>query len=348
MDAKLPSEPSGAMLNLSALAYLLGITVITWCITQIAQKYSLWTKKAWRAMPWPRLCFLLVLVDSWLYLITTGVVIHGAPWQHGPHRCSLGIILCLLLYGTEKVLIYLCLTEKVRAVWSASHRRWRSPIYLFCVSLLLPLLVMLGGVIIPQAVHYVHNGYCVIGIDQVSSVFLLTYDTSINLFLTGMFVIPLARASIRSAWLKTVAIRSTVASLISLVMTAANAVIVYALDGNETIWFCFGACAIDVVVNATVLYWALQGPEESSDSQGRSVYFSPIGEIPSFQPGTIHTVITSRDLPRTSCDSSQRGSASENTAAASSVCVSTLQKPEPIAQKTEHTDLFLHHSSERC
>jgi hypothetical protein len=79
-----------------------------------------------------------------------------------------------------------------------------------------------------------------------------------------MFVIPLARATIRSAWLKTVAIRSTVwafqmsrytpvkhiysfsASLISFVTTATNGVIVYILHGNETIWVCFGTCAIDV------------------------------------------------------------------------------------------------------
>ncbi|CEL55854.1 hypothetical protein RSOLAG1IB_01866 [Rhizoctonia solani AG-1 IB] len=283
-------------------------------------------------MPWARLCFLLALLDCWLYLIITGVLLQGAPRQHRPHLCSLGILLCLLLYSAEKTLIYLCLTEKVRAVWSASHRRLRSPIYLFCVSLLLPLFGMVGGMIIPKAIHYVHNGYCVLGIDRLSSVFLLTYDISINLFLTGMFVIPLARATIRSAWLKTVAIRSTVASLISFVTTATNGVIVYILHGNETIWVCFGTCAIDLTINAAVLYWALQGPGESSDHHDGSVYFSSIGDI--FRSGTVHTVAMNQDPPRTSHDSSHRDDISESTVAALPICVSPTQKPEPIVQKT--------------
>jgi hypothetical protein len=49
-----------------------------------------------------------------LLIVIAGVLLQGAPRQHRPHLCSLGILLCLLLYSAEKTLIYLCLTEKVR------------------------------------------------------------------------------------------------------------------------------------------------------------------------------------------------------------------------------------------
>ncbi|KAL5634492.1 hypothetical protein ACGC1H_002518 [Rhizoctonia solani] len=210
MGAKLLPEPSAAMLNLSALAYLLGVSAITWCITRTTERYSLLKKKTWTTIPWARICLLLALVVAWLYLMMTGVLLYGAPRQHESHRCSIAIIMCLICYCANKGLVYLCLTERVRAVWSTSQQRWRSPVYLFCLSLLLPLIGTLAGLLLPQAVHYIYSGYCVIGVSQPSSSFLIAYDVFLNLFLTGMFVVPLVRAKIRSVWLRTVAIRSIV------------------------------------------------------------------------------------------------------------------------------------------
>ncbi|CAE7197524.1 unnamed protein product [Rhizoctonia solani] len=166
MGTKFPSEPTAAMLNLSILAQLLGLAIITWCITQMTKKYPLLAKKTWTSTPWARVCLLLVLIDAWLFLIITSVLLHGAPRQHESHRCSIGIILCLVLYAANKCLVYLCLTERVRAVWSNTRQRWRSPVYLFCLSLLLPFFGTFAGLVIPQAVHYVYRGYCVIGTDR--------------------------------------------------------------------------------------------------------------------------------------------------------------------------------------
>jgi hypothetical protein len=131
MGVSPPLEPSAAMLNLSALAYLLGITVVTWCITRSTEPCPIWLKKTWSTMPWARLCLLLVLIDSWLYLFfcsgfhffliifcanlfyIAGMLLYGAPPQHGADRCSVGMIACVLLYGGSKALIYLCLIERV-------------------------------------------------------------------------------------------------------------------------------------------------------------------------------------------------------------------------------------------
>ncbi|CAE6404396.1 unnamed protein product [Rhizoctonia solani] len=340
MAVKLPSEPTAAMLNLSALAYLLGVSVITWCITRATENRPLLRRRTWTAIPWARIYLLLVLLVAWIYLIMSGVFLHGAPRQSSPHRCSIGIIMCLVCYSVNKSLVYLCLIERVRAVWSTSPKRWRSPVYLFCLSLLLPLIGAVAGLLIPQAIYYVYNGYCVVGITRLSSILLLTYDISINLFLTGMFVIPLIRATIRSAWLRIVAFRSTIATLIALITTTVNGVVVYVLGGNETIWICFSGCAADIVIGAVVLYWALQGREETSTSGAKAAYFSPIGGIPTFQPTATENITGSQDRSTPSCGHSHQDIASETTAAPFDICIPTLEKPEPAIQNLRQQAIF--------
>ncbi|KAJ1308001.1 hypothetical protein OPQ81_002074 [Rhizoctonia solani] len=256
--------------------------------------------------------------------------------------------MCLIFYGANKALVYLCLTERVRAVWSTKGQRLRSPIYLFCLSLLLPLAAMLVGVMIPQAVHYVYNGYCVIGVSRLSYIFLPIYDFFINLFLTGMFVVPLVRATIRSAWVRTVAIRSTIASLMALTTTLTNGIIIYVLNGNETIWVCFGSCAADVVINALILYWAMQGPGEGSTPRVKSAYFSPIGNIPTFQPDTSR-----QHHHRSSIARQHRAfsliaeNASDTTVAALGARAPSLEKPRPTMQNPRQHAFVLEYPSRK-
>ncbi|KAJ1307983.1 hypothetical protein OPQ81_002057 [Rhizoctonia solani] len=313
MNTTLPSEPSAAMLNLSALAYLLGVTIITWCITRATEKYSLWTRDAWTSMPWARMCLLLVLLDSWLYLIITGVLLHGAPPKHEPHRCTIGIIMCLICYCISKALVYLCLIERVRAVWSTKGQRLRSPVYLFCLSLLLPLLGMIIGVVFPQAIHYVRNGYCVIGMDRLASTFLITYDICINLFLTGMFLIPLIHTRIVGCT-------------------------------HHDVRQC---CAVDVVINALILFWVMQGPGEGSTSRLKSAYFSPIGNVPTFQPGTIGNITMGQDCSTASHILSHQENASDATVAVSEVRAPSLEKPRPTLQHPRQHVFIVQHPSRK-
>ena len=56
-------------------------------------------------------CFSLTVVAD-LNCCAAGVLLHGAPRQHESHRCSIGIIMCLIFYCTNKALVYLCLIER--------------------------------------------------------------------------------------------------------------------------------------------------------------------------------------------------------------------------------------------
>ncbi|CAE6512948.1 unnamed protein product [Rhizoctonia solani] len=198
----------------------------------------------------------------------------------------------------------------------------------------------IAGLLIRKTVHYVHNGYCVIGVSSPSSIFLFSYDISINLFLTSMFVVPLIRATIRSAWLKSVAIRSSIASLIALITTAVNGIMVYVLDGNETIWICFGGCAADITIGTVVLYWALQGPEETSNSGPDAIYLSPIGGVSTFQTNPPESIIRNQDRSMVS-------DTSETTVAASHRYIPSLEKPEAAIQKSQQQAIFARDPSQK-
>ncbi|CAE6542545.1 unnamed protein product [Rhizoctonia solani] len=340
------------MLNLSALVYLLGLTIITWCIAYTNQRHPIWRKGSWSDIPWPRLCLLLLFVDSWLYLFSTGLLLHGAPPQHGIDRCSVGMLACILLYGASKGLIYLCMIERVHAVWSDGMPRWRSPIYRFCFALLLPLGVI-AGVMIFQKTAFVHNGYCILGISRFSSLLLLSYDVCTNIFLTMMFVGPLLRSSIRSPWLRTIAIRTTVAASVALLSSGTNVLVLYVLDGKEMIWVCLGACGVDVVVNCIALFWAMTGPGSSQPTQNQSLHFppSPMGhnpwlnncnlcggsEMKSFnnRKSLAYPTTLTHDYGRL-----EEEYLSQGMTVVSSVCIPAIEEPEPALRSPRQVTQF--------
>ncbi|CAE6480013.1 unnamed protein product [Rhizoctonia solani] len=338
-----PSTPSAAMLNLSALVYLLGLTIITWCIAYTTQRHPIWRKRSWGDIPWPRLCLLLLFIDSWLYLFSTGLLLHGAPPQHGADRCSVGTLACILLYGASKGLIYLCMIERVHVVWSDGMPRWRSPIYRFCVALLLPLGVI-AGVMVFQKTAFVHNGYCILGISRFSSLLLLSYDFCTNIFLTMMFVGPLMRSSLRSPWLRAIAIRTTVAASVALLSSGTNVLVLYVLDGKEMIW---------VVVNCIALFWAMTGPDSSQPAQNQSLHFppSPMGHNPwlnncHFCSGSGMKTFNNRKsvaYPATFTHDYGRLEEeflSQGMTVVSSVCIPAIEEPEPALRSPRQVTQF--------
>ncbi|KAH7334007.1 hypothetical protein B0J17DRAFT_675008 [Rhizoctonia solani] len=354
MGITLPSTPSPAMLNLSALVYLLGLTITTWCIAHTTQRYPIWRKESWSNIPWPRLCLLLLFMDSWFYLFSTGILLHGAPPEHGVDRCSVGMLACILLYGASKGLIYLCMIERVHVVWSDGMPRWRSPIYRFCFTLLLPLGVI-AGVMVFQKTAFVYNGYCILGISRFSSLLLLSYDFCINIFLTMMFVGPLMRSSIRSPWLRAIAIRTSVAAFVALLSSGTNVLILYVLDGKEMIWVCLGACGIDLTVNCIALFWAMTGPGSSLPAQNESLHFppSPMGhnpwlnncnlcggsEMKSFNRKSVvyPTTLTHDHIHF------HEEILSQGMTVVSSVCIPAIEEPEPALRSPRQITQFGQH-----
>lgn len=169
-----------------------------------------------------------------------------------------------------------------------------------------------------------------------------------------MFVAPLLRSSIRSPWLKAIAVRTTVAACIALVSSATNVIVLYVLDGKEMIWVCLGACGVDMVVNAIVLYWAMQGPAAPSAPKPRSIRFPGTPQHDTYQQanynggsclemGSVHK--DSMGYPTTifGYGQSQENVMSQGMTVTSSVCIPSLEEPEPALRSPHHAAQFGQH-----
>lgn len=94
---------------ISAAIHLLGVTVVSHLISRRLSVDGV--QISLRRMSWPRLCVLIIFLDSYLFLFTAGILILGVGMATSAAACSLGIYLCIVFYGTSKFFIYLFLSE---------------------------------------------------------------------------------------------------------------------------------------------------------------------------------------------------------------------------------------------
>ncbi|KAF7315921.1 hypothetical protein MIND_00108800 [Mycena indigotica] len=259
--------PNTGLQALSAAIHLIGVTILTFFISLRLAPGSGedGTKSIFVRPTWPRLCVLLVLLDSWLFLFSSGLLIFGVGLQMNRTACAAGIYLCVVFYCTSKVLIYLFLTEKVYIVWNTGTRRLRSPIFLICIGSVTfyaaILLIMFFG-----RIHQFREGdsACVLGLKPTASIPLLSYDLYINLLLTVLFVYPLLRSKHSTAQMRRVALRTLTAATAALTTSTAS------WPPKLTL-----RCGADVILNAAALFWVTsnrgaQRPTISGSSGGVS------------------------------------------------------------------------------
>lgn len=97
--------PSTGMHILSALIHLLGVSILAHIIS------SRWSSL--RGASWPKMCLMIVYIDSYLFIFVAGVLILGAGMEHSKATCSLGIHLCIVFYASSKVFVYWFLGEAI-------------------------------------------------------------------------------------------------------------------------------------------------------------------------------------------------------------------------------------------
>ncbi|KAF7367971.1 hypothetical protein MSAN_00862400 [Mycena sanguinolenta] len=127
--------PNHGFRFLSASVHFIGVTIITYFLSRRLSAENLTSRAAWTSITWPRLCILLILLDSYLFILSGGLLIFGVGLRRNGDSCSAAIYLCVLFYTSSKILIYAFLTEKVYIVWeNGVRRRLRSAVYLICMG----------------------------------------------------------------------------------------------------------------------------------------------------------------------------------------------------------------------
>ncbi|KAJ6623986.1 hypothetical protein B0H10DRAFT_761452 [Mycena sp. CBHHK59/15] len=168
--------PTPGLQALSCLIHYLGVTTLTCFISLKSSEYL----SSWRAisrLAWARICVLLYLLDSWLFLFTSGVLVFGVGLEKDSAVCSAGILSCIAFYSTSKLLIYIFLIEKVHVVWSNGNSRLESRIYIVCVVTVAVYAVIIALLFLGRIAHFRDgDGACVIGLKPSASLSLLSYD----------------------------------------------------------------------------------------------------------------------------------------------------------------------------
>ncbi|KAJ6484854.1 hypothetical protein C8R45DRAFT_1214783 [Mycena sanguinolenta] len=255
------SFPNHGLRFLSASVHFIGVTLLTHFLSRRLSVENLTSRAAWANMTWPRLCILFILLDSYLFILSAGLLIFGIGLGRNRSSCSAGIYLCVLFYTTSKVLIYAFLTEKVYIVWeNGIRRRLKSPVFLVCIGTVALYFGIIFTMFFERIAEFrVGDKACVIGLKPTASLPLLVFDLYINLLLTSLFLWPLLRTNIVNPRLKRVATRTWVASMAALTTSTVNIAVLTILHGRELGWLCLASCGIDVVFNAAALFWVTSG-----------------------------------------------------------------------------------------
>jgi len=254
---------------ISAVVHLLGVSIVSHLISRRVLVDGV--QCSLRRASWARLCVLIVFVDSYLFLFTTGVLILGIGMATSPTACSLGIYLCIVFYGTSKLFIYLFLIERVYVVWrpTPTTPRMRSRVYVICTALL-TIYLGIAGIMFYGNISDIQAGICHIGLKFIASLPLLGYDLFITLLLTTLFIWPLLRKRFCNNTIRRLAVRTLISAFIALATSCVNVLVLITMHGRQLGWVCLGSCSADVVVNALALFWVTDSVSERSAAGNRS------------------------------------------------------------------------------
>ncbi|KAH8107967.1 hypothetical protein BXZ70DRAFT_1003387 [Cristinia sonorae] len=292
----------------SLLINILGIALLSHFVSRRVQLADISSFYGFKDVSFARLCTVATFVDSWCFLFTSILLIHGLGLELNIGVCTAAIAICIGFYATSKLFIFLFLTEKVYIVWSSTERtpRWKSRVYIFCMFLM-ALYVAIGLHLIWDRRAYFRgsDGVCIIGLKRLGTLLLISYDTFLSLILLSLFLYPLIRARVRNQYLRSICKRAVCATTLMLGTSTTNILVLTIMDGQQQGWVCLACCGSDIIINAAVLFWATSGcslrpiPPRVTDGQ-----FTPNGAFtgPGVGiSGTISGALSRRSTPPPSC-----------------------------------------------
>ncbi|RCI14264.1 hypothetical protein L249_6176, partial [Ophiocordyceps polyrhachis-furcata BCC 54312] len=118
---------------------------------------------------------LAIYVDSYAFVFASALLQHGVGLESSVR------------------FIYLFLVEKAHMMRSTPQSRFRSRLYLFNSFGMLGLYVVVVVVNFVFRIAKIRDGTCVIGMRGAAMIPLISFDAVVNVYLTGLFLIPLTR-----------------------------------------------------------------------------------------------------------------------------------------------------------
>ncbi|KAM0741550.1 hypothetical protein ACQRIT_004407 [Beauveria bassiana] len=238
-DGPMPVPLAGQVINV--ILSLAATNVLTHFMTQ-----RLLVIKVWRRLPFVAWLVFAIYIDSYCFVFATAMLQHAFGVNRNVIVCRGAILLCLVCYVTTKF-IYLFLVEKAYVVRGAAKRRLRSKLYIFNSFGMLGVYVVVVILNFIFRIARMENGQCIIGMQEISMIPLISFDAVVNVYLTILFLRPL------------------MSSCCTLVSSIVNLSVLMALRG-EPAWICLMCCNCDILFSAIVIQWVT-----SNDNAGTSI-----------------------------------------------------------------------------
>lgn len=211
------------------------------------------------------------------------LVLYGFSWAFNLIACMLtstnngNFISCVLthfnvaiIYTASKVALYLYFIEKIHIISVPKTSRFKSPMYLINLALLLPNLAVILVQILFR-VNVVSDTYpyhCTVGMALPASVISLGYDVLLSCLYIGIFIkyycfpTTAQQTAHQSSSLHMMAKRNSIAAIAALITSCANYIILISLNGLERGLVASSVSALSVTIICLFIHWVTTHPAE--------------------------------------------------------------------------------------
>ncbi|KAF9896926.1 hypothetical protein BX616_006492 [Lobosporangium transversale] len=209
---------------------------------------------------------------SWLFSIMAAMLVQTNNFNL--LSCQMSIFICIILYGSCKLVIYLFLIERVHIVTAVGIRRWNCPMFKFNMFLLTPYAVVFVLAVLFRVAVITDEGECQIGLQGAAAIPYIIYDVLLSCWLTALFLRSLVSSTSMlqgptKSKLRDVARRTLIGSVFALILSCANISTLVYFQGTERGLFCLASCTLDVTLNAITIHWVT--------SSGKSKRYARVG-----------------------------------------------------------------------
>ncbi|KAF9201545.1 hypothetical protein BGZ49_008226 [Haplosporangium sp. Z 27] len=215
---------------------------------------------------------------SWLFTLTAAML--AQTNNMNAVSCEMSIFVCIVLYSSSKILIYLFLIERVYVVTAIGTARWNSKMFKLNLALLLPYGIIFALAIKFRVAKIILDdpeiyGQCQIGLLHPASAPFIGYDIFLSCWLTGIFLKALTSSTSKlqgptKSKLRDVARRTLVGSILALIYSTGNIAILVVFNGNERGVLCLVSCTLDVTLNASTIHWVTSRGNNNTNSNSNN------------------------------------------------------------------------------
>ncbi|KAL0578560.1 hypothetical protein V5O48_003410 [Marasmius crinis-equi] len=241
----------------------------------------------WRgllSMTWPRLLVFLLFVDSFLYLFTSAVLLFGVVLETNLNACMAATNMCIIFYGSTKVIIYVFLgrspppfltatnvvlslfrVERVHLVWSptaSSGGRLRSKVWLLCMGLNVGYIVILVLMFVGIVHYWDEHGRCIIGLKPFADYALRHHHYS-----QRSFPLPTRNLQFSQPEAEDFGDAHYHRVYYCSHYIQPNCLYLALVNGRELGFVCFGTCGIDLTINSLTMFFVTGGADNVDFSE---------------------------------------------------------------------------------